>query len=406
MMKFLKKPSTSVTASESYGETLVYELASESNESFIQSSDTVLRATSGESAMIQMSEPNKELESETMCDSEFQVQGVHLRESFKDLDPGNTEYRSIIENVTDPAEARKLLRDNFRPDNRSHHMQLFSEFFQCRLQQNEKINIFSTRIKRISDQLEAISKPMDDTYQCYQLLRSLHSKFDSIVQNILRWNDDTFKCKDVLLELVAKETRINFRDSLNLQRSQHEMFSVQKSRIKCHYCGKFGHFKRECRYGSTAASSGVSNRRYRECRTPSPKLRRHPVVPFFVGSSISSDKCHYDFRGGRQDRGYPFKDRNDLSKYHDSTNFVTHQNECKSKLSFFLAEANLSCNVSKDAWIVDTAASNHFTNNKDLFINFEDVVNKNMVLAVNSVEFPIKGKGDVKIWFNGHECLL
>ncbi|GFX19585.1 uncharacterized protein TNCV_2074931 [Trichonephila clavipes] len=67
---------------------LVYELASESNESFIQSSVTVLPATSGESAMIQMSEPNQELESETMCDSENQVQGVHLRESFIDLDPG------------------------------------------------------------------------------------------------------------------------------------------------------------------------------------------------------------------------------------------------------------------------------------------------------------------------------
>ncbi|GFT32832.1 TTF-type domain-containing protein [Trichonephila clavipes] len=38
--------------------------------------------------MIQMSEPNKELESETMCDSENQVQGSHLRESFIDLDPG------------------------------------------------------------------------------------------------------------------------------------------------------------------------------------------------------------------------------------------------------------------------------------------------------------------------------
>ncbi|GFY76685.1 hypothetical protein TNIN_437901 [Trichonephila inaurata madagascariensis] len=80
MMKFLKKPSTSVTASESSGKTLVYELASESNESFIQSSDTALPATSGEFAMIQMSEPTKELESETMRDSENQVQGVHLRE--------------------------------------------------------------------------------------------------------------------------------------------------------------------------------------------------------------------------------------------------------------------------------------------------------------------------------------
>ncbi|GFX65762.1 retrovirus-related Pol polyprotein from transposon TNT 1-94 [Trichonephila clavipes] len=29
-----------------------------------------------------------------------------------------------------------------------------------------------------------------------------------------------------------------------------------------------------------------------------------------------------------------------------------------------------------------------------------------MVLAVNGIEFPIEGKGDVQIWFNGHECLL
>ncbi|GFR08204.1 CCHC-type domain-containing protein [Trichonephila clavata] len=63
----------------------------------------------------------------------------------------STEYRSIIENVTDPAEAWTLLRDNFRSDNRSHHMQLFSEFFQCRIQPNEKVNIFSTIIKKISD---------------------------------------------------------------------------------------------------------------------------------------------------------------------------------------------------------------------------------------------------------------
>ncbi|GFW22179.1 retrovirus-related Pol polyprotein from transposon TNT 1-94 [Trichonephila clavipes] len=56
----------------------------------------------------------------------------------------STEYRSIIENVTDPVEAWKLLRDNFRPDNRSYHLKLFGEFFQCRIQPNEKLNIFSS----------------------------------------------------------------------------------------------------------------------------------------------------------------------------------------------------------------------------------------------------------------------
>ncbi|GFX67837.1 hypothetical protein TNCV_1565381 [Trichonephila clavipes] len=59
----------------------------------------------------------------------------------------------------------------------------------------------------------------------------LPSEFDSIVQNILHWTDETFKYKDILLELVAEETRIDSRDDLSLQRSQHEMFSVQKSKV-------------------------------------------------------------------------------------------------------------------------------------------------------------------------------
>ncbi|GFS37577.1 hypothetical protein TNIN_312091 [Trichonephila inaurata madagascariensis] len=37
----------------------------------------------------------------------------------------STEYRSIIENVTDPAEAWKLFRDNLQPDNRLYHLKLF-----------------------------------------------------------------------------------------------------------------------------------------------------------------------------------------------------------------------------------------------------------------------------------------
>ncbi|GFX42222.1 CCHC-type domain-containing protein [Trichonephila clavipes] len=135
-----------------------------------------------------------------------------------------------------------------------------------------------------------MGKPMEETYQCYQLIKSLPSKFDSIVQNILRWTDEKFKYKDILLELVAEETRIYFRDDLSLQRSQHETFSVQKSKIKCHYCDKFGHFRRECRNGSTTASSSATNRRYREYRT-SPKIRRRLHVP---SPTVSSDEFKYN----------------------------------------------------------------------------------------------------------------
>ncbi|XP_026482054.1 zinc finger MYM-type protein 5-like [Ctenocephalides felis] len=100
MMKFLKKSSAGVTVSRSPEETSVSEVSS--NENLAESS---LPGTSGESAMIQVSEPNKELESETMCDSKNQVQEVHLKESFIDLDPGkwvlplnNAQRHDLIQN--------------------------------------------------------------------------------------------------------------------------------------------------------------------------------------------------------------------------------------------------------------------------------------------------------------------
>ncbi|GFU15169.1 retrovirus-related Pol polyprotein from transposon TNT 1-94 [Trichonephila clavipes] len=110
-----------------------------------------------------------------------------------------------------------------------------------------------------------------------------------------RWTDETFKYKDVLLELIAEETRIDF-----------EM--------------------EECRNG-IAASSGTSNRRSRTYRK-GPELRQHPSVSSPIGSSVTSDEFNYNsFRGGRRDRNYSFKDRNELSRYHGSANSVVHQNQ-------------------------------------------------------------------------------
>ncbi|GFW62946.1 copia protein [Trichonephila clavipes] len=83
---------------------------------------------------------------------------------------------------------------------------------------------------------------------------------------------------------------------------------------------------RECRNG-TAASSGTSNRRSRTYRK-GPELRQHPSVSSPIGSSVTSDEFNYNsFRGGRRDRNYSFKDRNELSRYHGSANSVVHQNQ-------------------------------------------------------------------------------
>ncbi|GFS92962.1 retrovirus-related Pol polyprotein from transposon TNT 1-94 [Trichonephila clavipes] len=66
----------------------------------------------------------------------------------------------------------------------------------------------------------------------------------------------------------------------------------------------------------------------KETAPDGPELRQHPSVSSPIGSSVTSDEFNYNsFRGGRRDRNYSFKDRNELSRYHGSANSVVHQNQ-------------------------------------------------------------------------------
>lgn len=75
-------------------------------------------------------------------------------------------------------------------------------------------------------------------------------------------------------------------------------------------------------------------------------------------------------------------------------------------ISFFVAEANVNCHADSNVWIFDTAATHHFCKNRDLFVNFKSIKNENMILAVNGIEFPIEGKGDIYINFGFIDCML
>lgn len=71
--------------------------------------------------------------------------------------------------------------------------------------------------------------------------------------------DECFKYKDIVLELVAEETRLSYRDSDRLQNRSKEVFQVQKFKGRCHISRKVGHTRKDCYYRKDAnASSSFS----------------------------------------------------------------------------------------------------------------------------------------------------
>lgn len=87
--------------------------------------------------------------------------------------------------------AWKKLCIHFYPDTMSHHMQVSTELceYKIKIANGESINLYATRLLRTANKLKEINKKFDDVYVTFQLLHFLPSKFDGIVQTILRWTD-------------------------------------------------------------------------------------------------------------------------------------------------------------------------------------------------------------------------
>ncbi|GBM65603.1 hypothetical protein AVEN_164712-1 [Araneus ventricosus] len=126
-------------------------------------------------------------------------------------------------------------------------MQLFSEFLACKILPGENISLFAVKLLRLQEKLKGINNPIDEDYMCFQLLKYLPSRYGSIVQSILRCNDDKFKFNEIQLELVAEESRLQVRASDNNEEhiETHSISSSRKSLV-CFHCNRSGHFRNKC----------------------------------------------------------------------------------------------------------------------------------------------------------------
>lgn len=259
------------------------------------------------------------------------------------------DYRKIIECCETAPEAWVKLKNYFSPDNRSRHMTLFSELCNCKLKTNENIELFAARINGIQTQLKGIGKAIDEEYLAYQLLRYLPSEFDGIVQTIMRWDNAKFKYEEIVNELVAEESRLKLRNADKIQNAEvMQTFRLRKPNITCFRCGLKGHVKSNCRVKISHEKGKNRNTKF----NPSLKNRDEKK----------------DFQIG--------------------------------KAGTFLTQAYFSKTSENGSdWIFDTAASNHFCNDKTFFIEFVPVCDENLVVAIKDVSLPIEGKGTVKMDF-------
>ncbi|GFY31107.1 retrovirus-related Pol polyprotein from transposon TNT 1-94 [Trichonephila clavipes] len=259
----------------------------------------------------------------------------------------SSDLKNLITETTDGVAAWKILKDHFEPVTRARVIQLLDQFFGTKYQPGEDVGIFISRVKTAATRLQEAGHKLDDLYIGFQLIRWLPQEFQSTVQQIYRWKEEDFRVVKIEAELILEANR--------LQLMKQDLEKAENA-----YLSSFTSKKSKTLPGATAAAHGDPN--------------------------------------GKND-------------YQKRSEFNINLRFCEAECSLLELDKQLvtSCilfeeNSDKGVWVIDTAATSHFCNDKSLFLDLKPITNMKMSLATEDKSCPVEGIGTLR--FRGYRIWL
>ncbi|GFW89229.1 retrovirus-related Pol polyprotein from transposon TNT 1-94 [Trichonephila clavipes] len=251
----------------------------------------------------------------------------------------SSDLKNLITETTDGVAAWKILKDHFEPVTRARVIQLLDQFFGTKYQPGEDVGIFISRVKTAATRLQEAGHKLDDLYIGFQLIRWLPQEFQSTVQQIYRWKEEDFRVVKIEAELILEANR--------LQLMKQDLEKAENA-----YLSSFTSKKSKTLPSATAAAHG---------------------------------------------------DPNGNNDYQKKSEFNINLRFCEAECSLLELDKQLvtSCilfeeNSDKGVWVIDTAATSHFCNDKSLFLDLKPITNMKMSLATEDKSCPVEGIGTLR----------
>ncbi|KAK4327573.1 hypothetical protein Pmani_001980 [Petrolisthes manimaculis] len=220
----------------------------------------------------------------------------------------------------DPKKVWNKLADQFQKKTWSNKLQLRRRLYALRLKEGGSVQEHIKIITEIFNELSVIGDQMNEEDRVVHLLASLPESYDMLVTS-LEANSEIPKMEFVTEKILHEERKSLVKDNDGINVKQEKAFYGKESRktIKCHHCGKEGHIKRYC--------WTLKNQQTKQ------------------GAGSSGEKSN----SAEGDDG----------------------NE---SVGLLAAHAMSACdkNVLANTWIVDSGATCHMCNNKELFVQYND----------------------------------
>ncbi|GFX46570.1 retrovirus-related Pol polyprotein from transposon TNT 1-94 [Trichonephila clavipes] len=218
-------------------------------------------------------------------------------------------------------------------------------------------------------------------------------EFQSTVQQIYRWKEEDFRVVKIEAELILEANR--------LQLMKQDLEKAENA-----YLSSFTSKKSKTLPGATAAAHGDSNGK-NDYQKKGGKVFNCKTIKNVKQSIKTIGPCYVCNKYGHLKVNC--KEKKSLQKSPSTVN-ETFNTEFNINLRFCEAECSLleldkqvvtSCilfeeNSDKGVWVIDTAATSHFCDDKSLFLDLKPITNLKMSLAMEDKSCPVEGIGSLR----------
>lgn len=220
----------------------------------------------------------------------------------------------------DPKEVWNKLANQFQKKTWCNKLQLRRRLYALKLREGGSVQDHIKAMTEIFNELNVIGDSMDEEDRVVHLLASLPESYNMLV-TALEANSEVPKMEFVTEKLLHEERKSLVKDndgSLNVKQEKAYYAKESRNIFKCHHCGKTGHIKRNCWFWKSGTRPSSSTEKV-NC------------------AEAKQDSCHSD-----------------------------------ESVGLLAAHAMPACNKNTfaDTWIVDSGATCHMCNNKELFIEY------------------------------------
>ena len=143
----------------------------------------------------------------------------------------------------DPVVVWKKLSDQFQKKTWANKLELRRRLYSLRLKERDSVQEHIRKMTEVFDELAVIGDPVDTEDRVVHLLASLPESY-SVLVTALEASAEVPKMEVVTERLLHVERKQKDREGE--EKSHEKAMAVTRLKVKCHYCGKRGHIKRDC----------------------------------------------------------------------------------------------------------------------------------------------------------------